>query len=298
MSLAELSTAIGSVAGADGVSPAPVPGVICLRRASTTPFESRRWRASLALVTDGVKDLVLGARTHALSAGRYTLTPLALPVVSRFAVASPARPFTGLLVEVDPVALSGLVAELAPVAAMSGEPVEGLFVGELDDAMLDAAIRIGRLFGDPEAAAVLGPGRVRELLFAALRGPSGEAIRRFVEADSATWRVARAVHHIGADLADDLDIPALAREAGMSRTVFFTQFKRVTAATPVQYQKRLRLLEAQRLMVEEAATAEAAALDVGYRSPSQFSREYRRMFGAPPSTHASRLRRAEVAAGA
>ena len=121
-----------------------------------------------------------------------------------------------------------------------------------------------------------------------------------MQADSAAYRVARAVYRIEASLADELNITALASEAGMSRTVFFEQFKRATALSPVQYQKRLRLIRAQRLMVDDGATAEGAAYEVGYRSASQFSREYARMFGEPPFANATRLRRDEAreAAGA
>lgn len=186
--------------------------------------------------------------------------------------------------------LSGIVAEMEPCPEEPEGPHRGLFVGKVDPPMLDAATRITELFSSREAGQVLGPGRIRELLYLVLRGPVGLGLRRFASIDSEAYRICRAVHRIETDLPGELDIVGLATEVGMSRTTFFEQFKRVTAQTPVQYKKRLRLLEAQRLMVEEAATAEGAAYRVGYRSPSQFSREYTRMFGEPPSTNAARLR--------
>jgi AraC-like DNA-binding protein len=292
MDFAELADAIACVARGDGLFSGPARGTFCLRRSSPTAFENRRWRASLAIVASGTKSLVLGGKTYELAPGHYTLTPLPLPLTSRFAKATPDEPFLALLATVDPVLLSGVVADMDARAAAPEGPLRGVFVGEVDEPMLDAAVRLGRLFASREAGAVLGPGCVRELLYYVLRGSNGPALRKFVQADSAAYRVSRAVYSIESDLACDLDIAALASEAGMSRTVFFEQFKRAVSATPVQYQKRLRLLEAQRLMVEENATAEGAAYQVGYRSPSQFSREYARMFGEPPSTNATRIREA------
>ncbi|MCA9657829.1 MAG: AraC family transcriptional regulator [Myxococcales bacterium] len=300
MDTAPLAAEIGVVAPRDGVFAGPLPGTLCLRRSAPSSLENRRWRASLALVASGVKELVLGGRTHALAPGDYTLTPVTLPLTSRFASATRDEPFLALLVEIDPVALSGVVAELDSAKGAPAGPLRSVFAGRLTAPMLDAAARLMRSFASPEAARVLGPGCVRELMYRVLCGPNGPAIRRFVQADSAAYRVARAVYRIEASLADELNITALASEAGMSRTVFFEQFKRATALSPVQYQKRLRLIRAQRLMVDDGATAEGAAYEVGYRSASQFSREYARMFGEPPFANATRLRRDEAreAAGA
>lgn len=159
--------------------------------------------------------------------------------------------------------------------------------------MRAAALRFVESLASPEAARVLGPGCVRELLFHVLKGPNGPAIRQFVQAGSDAQRIYRAVHQLEAELSNRLDVDTLAAEAGMSRTLFFEHFKRATSLSPVQFQKQMRLLEAQRLLVTEGVNAEDAAYRVGYQSASQFSREYTRMFGASPSKHARRLRLAE-----
>ena len=283
---AHLSAAIREVAIHDGVFEASVRGVACVRYSSPSTLQDRRWRASLAIVAQGTKDLLLGRTRYALSPGHYTLTPLPLPVTSRIADA----PFLCLLVSLDPSTLSRLVAEMDARDEAPEGLRQGFFMGTVCARMRDAAVRLTELFESREAGVVLGPGCVRELLFHALRGPNGPALRQFVHAGYEAHRIGRTVHRIETQLADHLDIEALAAEAGVSRTAFFEQFKRVTSLSPLQFQKRLRLLEAQRLMVEERTTAEDAAYRVGYQSPSQFSREYARMFGEPPLKNATRLR--------
>ncbi|HTV21349.1 MAG TPA: AraC family transcriptional regulator [Polyangiaceae bacterium] len=285
--LERFAAAVGAVAAGDGVFEAPVRGAVCVRHSSVSALQNRHWRASLAIVARGSKQLVVGRSSHRFDPWHYTLTPFPLPLTGRIVSA----PFLCLLIDFDALALTRLVAD------MDGrqEAPEGLrhafFVGEVSGRMRDAALRLAELFESREASHVLGPGCVRELLFHVLQGPNGPAIRQFMRAGSEAHRIYRAVHRIETELSDELDIALLAADAGMSRTVFFEQFKRVTALSPVQFQKRLRLLEAQRLLVEERASAEHAASRVGYRSPHQFSREYTRMFGEPPLRNATRLRR-------
>ncbi len=256
--------------------------------ASANTVENRRWRASLAIVAEGTKELVMGSTRYRLSPGHYTVTPVPLPLVSRVAHA----PFSCLLIGIDPVTLRAVAAEMDPRDEDAEALHPGIFVGEVCERMQDAAVRLSQQFESREAGAVVGPACIRELLFHVLRGPNGAAIRQFVRLGSEAHRIAAIVHQIETKLAARLNIDALAADAHVSRTVFFEQFRRVTSLSPVQYQKRLRLLEAQRLMVEESTTAEDSAYRVGYQSPSQFSREYARMFGEAPRTNASRLRSA------
>ncbi|MCA9661984.1 MAG: AraC family transcriptional regulator [Myxococcales bacterium] len=281
------AAAVEAVATEEGVHETSVPHTVCVRHGSVTRrFGSRLWRASLAIVARGNKKLALGRARYDLRPGHYTLTPLPLPVTSRIAEA----PFACILIGLDPTTLSRVVAEMderdeAPAAAS-----RGFFTGQLDGGMLEAAVRLSQHFAAEEAGKVLGPGCIRELLFHVLRGPNGPAIRQFIRSGSEAHRIGHAVHRIESDLTEDLDIEALAAAARLGRTAFFAQFKRVTSSSPLQYQKQLRLLEAQRLMLEERTTAEDAAFRVGYQSPSQFSREYAKMFGEPPLRNVTRLR--------
>src|SRR6266478_3721091 len=153
------------------------------------------------------------------------------------------------------------------------------------------ALRLGRLFQVPEDAAVLGSLVIKEILYHLLKGADGPAIRQFVRSGSNMHKISQAIYSLRSELDDDVDVAALAKAANMSRSAFFKHFKEVTAMSPIQYQKRLRLLEARRLMVDEDETAERSSFRVGYRSASQFSREYARMFGVSPRRDTSKIRR-------
>tara|TARA_B100001750_G_scaffold155851_1_gene125136 strand:- start:3368 stop:4258 length:891 start_codon:yes stop_codon:yes gene_type:complete len=281
-----LARVIRSVAGDQEVSPSAIPGVACVRRPTTGLMENRRWRACLAVVAEGTKELVLGSVTYRLSPGHWTLTPVPLPVTSRIAGA----PFGCVIVELTPSDLGRMVMAMDPRDAEPGGVAPGIFMGEVDPAMRDVIHRMSTLLGSCEAGRVLGTGCVSELLFHVLRGATGPAIRRYLRADGVAHRICEAALHIEAQLERPIDIEALCVAAHVSRTVFYEHFKHMTSLSPVQYQKRLRLLRAQHLMVHEHTTAEDAAFRVGYQSPSHFSRDYARLFGEPPHQNATRLR--------
>jgi transcriptional regulator GlxA family with amidase domain len=156
---------------------------------------------------------------------------------------------------------------------------------------LKAAIRLARLFQTPEDAPVLGPLLIKEIFYHLLKSENGPAIHQFVRSGSKMHRVSQAIHTLRSELERDVDVTALAKTANMSRSTFFKHFKEVTAASPIQYQKRLRLLEARRLMTDENETAEGSAFKVGYNSASQFSREYSRMFGTSPLRDANKSKK-------
>ncbi len=157
--------------------------------------------------------------------------------------------------------------------------------------MLEAALRLGRLFQVPEDAAVLGSLLIKEILYHLLKGADGPAIRQFVRSGTNMHKISQAIYSLRSELDDDVDVAALAKAANMSRSAFFKHFKQVTSMSPIQYQKRLRLLEARRLMIDEDETAEGSAFKVGYNSASQFSREYSRMFGSSPLRDAMKFKR-------
>lgn len=278
-----LAIAIRSLTPGEGYHPSPVSGVTCLKIYKSDSRTKRRWRACLAIVAQGEKEIVLGRGVYRIGAGDYSAAPVELPVVSRFAAASLEKPFLGLLVDLDPRILGEVAAALAK--DFLGRPVRrqrALFIGAAGERMLEAAVRLVELARTPEDAGILGPLAIRELIYHLLRGPNGPGVYQFVRSGSKTHRVHQAIYALRADFGGEVDVDALARGASMSRSAFFKHFKEVTAVSPMQYRKRLRLLEARRLMVDETETAEGAAFRVGYKSASQFSREYSRMFGNAP----------------
>jgi AraC-like DNA-binding protein len=169
-------------------------------------------------------------------------------------------------------------------------PLRAVFIGKASDRMLEAAVRLGKLFQVPEDALVLGLLVIKEIFYHLIKGPDGPAIRQFVRSGSKVHKISQAIYSLRSGLSEDVDVTSLARAANMSRSAFFKHFKEVTAMSPIQYQKRLRLLEARRLMTDDGETAEGSAFKVGYNSASQFSREYSRMFGNPPLRDAMKVK--------
>jgi len=295
--LQELAHLIHSCSPGDGFHKTPVPGVYCIKISSPARRTKDRWRASLSIVIQGAKEIVLGRKVFRLTEGQYVATPIQLPVISRVASAAPEAPFLCLLIDLDPLVISEVSVRLTSEPSEEGlNPVRAMFSGEATDRMLGAAVRLVQLFRTPEDVPVLGALVVKEMFYLLMKGPEGAAIRQFVHSGSKTHQISHAIHALKSELDKDVDVSALAKTANMSRSAFFKHFKEITAMSPIQYQKRLRLHEARRLMIEEEGTAESASFKVGYKSASQFSREYSRVFGTSPARDATKMKKSGQAA--
>jgi AraC-like DNA-binding protein len=277
----------------DGVHTSPIPGISCIKVSRAQTRAKRHWHAALCLVVQGVKEIALEGRRYRHRGAHYVASVVDLPVTSRVMAVSPERPFLCLKLAFDSDAVRDVSAQLdrARPDEVKGRPARAMFIGDASDRMIDAAVRLVELFATPDDAPVLGPLVMRELVFHLLKGPDGPAIRQIVRGGTRTHRITDAIFQLQASLDSTIDVAALAKTAGMSRAVFFRQFKEATAMSPLQYHKRLRLLEARRLMVEDGESAEVAARRVGYASASQFSRDYARMFGNAPLRDTRALRR-------
>ena len=287
----DLTDVITRFSPKDGFHDLPVPGTHCIKVSQPSRPAKQRWPASLSIVVQGSKEIHLGSEVYRYGEAHYVATPIDLPVTSQIVSAAPETPFLCLNVDLDPLTLSEVAAHLE-WPFKEREPVRAVFIGKASDSLLDAAVRLGKLCLTPEDAPALGPLVVKELLYHLLKGPDGPAIRQFVRAGNNTHKISQAIYSLRAELDQEIDVGALATAAAMSRSAFFKHFKEVTALSPIQYQKRLRLLEARRLMIETGETAEGAAFKVGYSSASQFSREYSRMFGNAPLRDAVEIRAA------
>jgi AraC-like DNA-binding protein len=269
----------------EGFNSTPVPGVFCIRHSETAKEKTKsHWRACLGILAQGHKEVVLEGISYQFPEGSFTATPVDLPISGRISKSTKEKPFLALLIDMNPLILSELAAQMeadseSDVRSVSVEPIYG---GEASEQMLEATLRLTGLFSRPKDAAILGPLIVREIFYHLLSGPQGAGIRQFVRAGSKLHKISQTIYQMKADLQEEIDSISLAKSVGMSRSSFFEYFKEVTSMSPIQYQKRLRLLEAKRLMVEEDGSAESSAFRVGYKSPSQFSREYSRMFGVSP----------------
>ncbi|UYL08852.1 AraC family transcriptional regulator [Bdellovibrio sp. SKB1291214] len=276
----------------EGTHPTPVTGVYCTKISQDRPKSKLRWRACLGIVVQGCKEIVLGRSVYRAELSHFTATPFELPVTSRVPVQSKDKPFLAILIEINPQLLTEVAAQMShDFLNEKDDTPRALFAGEADEQMLEAALRLTKLFIKPEDATVVGPLIVREILYYLLKTSQGSAIRQVVSSGSKMHQVSKALFQLKSDLHQPIDVNELAKVASMSRSAFFKHFKEVTAMSPIQYQKRLRLLEAKRLMMDENETAESSAFKVGYKSASQFSREYSRMFGKAPLKDVTALKK-------
>ena len=218
-----------------------------------------------------------------------------LPVNGRVIDASPENPFLAVKINIDPAEVAELVLQLGD-AAPPAEPIDcpysacGLCVAQVDLGILDAMTRLVRLIDSPADARVLAPLIQREIIYRALIGEMGSRMREFVSADSQSNRISKVIAVLKDRFAEPLRVRELAEDVNMSESTLYHSFKQVTRMSPVQFQKKLRLHEARRLMLSEGLEAATASYRVGYESPSHFSREYSRMFGAPPRADVIKLR--------
>ena len=266
-------------AGGENPFVTAIPGVTILRSEHPKPPMPRVHRASLCLVAQGAKRGVFGDTQLEYRAGQALIVGIETPTVGWVAQATPAEPFLGMIVEFDLVLMRDVLAEIG--AGVRAIDTGGVFVASIGEELDDCALRLVRLLGRPQAIPTIAPLIMRELSYWLLSAPYGNAIAAMIGGQGTTGIVA-AIDTLRTRFAETLRTQELARTAQMSESTFHRQFKIVTSMTPLQYQKQLRLLEARHLMIGNGANAETAAFSVGYESQSQFSREYARMFGAPP----------------
>jgi AraC-like DNA-binding protein len=254
-------------------------GLVLFRQASPTSFEASLYEPVLCLILRGRKQVSIGERTLAFGAGECLLVSHDLPVTSRITKA----PYLSLVLEIDIGTARELSGEVAS-SELDGSPARAAETRRADDGLLDALRRYLALAGEPAAdARVLVPLVSKEIHYRLLAAPFGGMLRSLLRPDSDASAIDRAIGHIRGDIRSPIVVPDLARRVGMSASSFHKHFKSITSTTPLQFQKELRLLEARRLLRAGGASVTAAAFDVGYESPSQFSREYARKFGVPPS---------------
>lgn len=274
-------------AGADGLAPTPIPGLMTVRALSPSPLMHDMQRPLLCLVQQGAKRVTFDTRAFVFAAGDSLLVTADVPTISQITRASAAAPYYALVVVLDPAVIADLLAQMSPPPSDdTPPPVRTL---STEPAVADAALRLLQLLDQPDARPVLQAQRIRELHYWLLAGRHGPAIRHLGWPDGHVQRIARAVHLLRRDFTRALPVDALAGAAGMSPSAFHRHFKAVTSLSPLQFQKHLRLIEARRLMQSQGMAASSAAYAVGYESPSQFTREYGRLFGRSPAADARAL---------
>ncbi|MBB2158398.1 AraC family transcriptional regulator [Gluconacetobacter diazotrophicus] len=287
--LTEIAAVIARHISKDGFHATPIERVTLVRSSTVTMPMPNVYRPQLCLVAQGRKEVTLGDHVFRYAPGRYGVVTHDLPATGLVVEATPDKPYLCLYLDFDPVMLGHLSLRVPPPPGAPSLP-KGKTVSEAGADLLDAALRLLRLLDDPTALPVLGPLAEQEILYRLLAGPDGARMRYITSGQGRVAQVGRAIAWIGQHFRERLSIERLAAEVGMSSSSLHEHFRAVTAMTPLQFQKQLRLQDARSLMLIEDIDITTAALRMGYESPSQFSREYRRHFGEPPARDIARLR--------
>ena len=270
-----------------GIVSSAIPGVVTSRMTGTGSPDESTTGTILAVVAQGTKRLSVGGTIHDYGPGQYLVASVDLPVSGQFTDATPELPALGFGLELRPEVVAELM--LSPAAAGFLRPARGeasppaIVVGHASSRLLDAVTRMLRLLDTPRDIPVLAPLIEREILWLVMSGEQGATVRQLGLADSSLSRVRHVVRWMRDNFAESLRVDDLAQRARMSPSAFHRAFHSVTAMSPIQYQKSIRLQEARLRLLARPGDVAATAYAVGYESPSQFSREYRREFGAPPS---------------
>jgi len=294
--LARLAGLVRAHAPYDGHFRLRLPGLEVIR--ASKPSQERLHgivRPALCVVAQGAKTVFLGEETLAYDASRMLVFSVDMPVSGQITQASPAEPFLGLKVELDPVRIADLVLKVYPNGLPQAQKNLAIFVAPSEPAIVQAAVRLVELMAQAEEAELIAPLVVDEILIRLLRSPIGARVAQIGREDSRLQRVAQAVSWVRANYDRPLDVERLAGMVHMSVSNFHQQFKAVTSMSPLQFQKVLRLHEARRLMLARMMDAGSACRQVGYLSASQFSREYGRFFGSAPMKDITRLRETGMA---
>ncbi|OEA17184.1 AraC family transcriptional regulator [Vibrio parahaemolyticus] len=268
----------------------PISGLRFSRWTTPTPPTSYTHNPSICLIAQGRKRVLLGEESFIYDANHFLISSVDLPIIANIIEASEEQPYLGLIVELDLTEISQLIIDSELAFTQSKEAQKGIAVGELSESLLGAFVRLAELLDEGQNIKILAPIIKREIFYRLLMSEQGTRLHQIVTAGSHSHQIAKAIDWLKNNFVKPLSVGDLASYTGMSKSSFYTHFRSMTSMTPLQFQKKLRLSEARRLMLTENLDAMAATFKVGYESPSQFSREYSRLFGAPPSKDIKSLR--------
>jgi len=284
----ELIERIGRTLSEDGAKEV-FPGFFLAR--SSKPSESLNtvYRPAFCLVAQGRKRALLGEEGFKYDPGHYLLFTVDLPLIFQIEKATPDEPYLGLRLDLDPSLVAAVMLE-ADIQFKKGDAsTKAMNVNAIDANLLDAVVRLARLTDEPGSSNILAPLIVKEIIYRLLAGGQGARLGHLIPLGD-TQRISRAIGHLREHFDEPLKIDDFARQLGMSVSGFHHHFKSVTAMSPLQFQKQIRLQEARRLMLGEDLDAASAGFRVGYEDPSYFSRDYKKLFGSPPQRDIVSLR--------
>lgn len=272
-----------------------VPGLSLFRRDEPTGPISGMYEPSICMAVQGAKRVILGDDTYVYDAHHYLITSVHLPTIVQIIEASPEKPYLGLRLKLDLREISQLMVDSNLPQPRPQQSSRGMATGEMTLSLISAFQRLIDLLAETQGIPILAPVIQREISYRLLVSDQGERLRQIASAGSQSQQIAKAIEWLKGNYTEQLSIDELAAQANMSNSTFHHHFRSMTALSPLQFQKQLRLQEARRLMLSERMDAANAAFQVGYESPSQFNREYNRQFGAPPLRDITKLRQMSAA---
>jgi AraC-like DNA-binding protein len=293
----ELARLIDRHATEDGVHQTQIPRLSLIRASHPTEPLHVLHEPALCIVAQGRKRVLLGDKVYLYGRDQYLVVSVDLAVSGQVVEAEPEKPYLCFRLDLDAAMLTELLTEAGLDAATGRHPGPGLTLGPATPELLGAAIRLLRLLATPGDIGVLAPLAEREILYRLLTGDRAHKLRQIALANGRLQQVNRAISWIKTHYREPFRVELVASEARMGSSALHHHFKAVTSMSPLQYQKRLRLQEARRLILGASLDAATAGFSVGYDSPSQFSREYSRLFGAPPLRDTERLKTAHLQRG-
>lgn len=272
------------------IRPSPIDGLVLVRREDPPAPDRCFERPLVSVIVQGSKRSLIGSQEFVFRRGQFLVSGIDMPSSSSFFDTAPGQPFLSLFFYLDRQILTDLMLRMRPAGKAPQEDGPGVAVADAEPEFLEAVLRLAELLDKPEQIAIRAPMIMQELHYLLLIGPLGHVLRSLYAQGSQNSQVLQAVSILRRDLGAPVRMESLARQVGMSLSTLHRHFKTVTGLSPLQYLKQLRLHEAQRLMLMEDMRAASAALSVGYESVTQFSREYKRMFGEPPHRDIQRKR--------
>jgi AraC-like DNA-binding protein len=266
------------------------PGLFLARSSQPTEMMHSVFKPAFCVIAQGSKQVLLGEEVFRYDPGHYLISTVDLPIVSQVVEAATEQPYLSFRLNLDASLVASVMMESGIELKKSDASVKAMDVSSIDANLLDAVVRLARLLDTPGEMQILAPLIIREIVYRLLRGEQGARLSHLLASGGDTRRISRAVEQLRENFDQPLKIETIARELGMSVSGFHHHFKSVTAMSPLQFQKQIRLQEARRLMLGEDLDAASAGFRVGYEDPSYFSRDYKKLFGSPPQRDIARLR--------
>ncbi len=286
----ELAKLLDSTVTIDGTHDTSIPGLRFVRASKVSEPVYSVYEPSLCIVAQGSKVVMLGKESYTYDSASYLTASVHLPIRGQVVSASPEEPYLCVNLQLDMNVIFEVIQSSNQVTP-DRSPSRGVVISRVDDSLLEAVLRLIRLLEAPKDIPVLASSFKREIVYRILQNDENDSMKHFALAGSQGQRIAKVIGMLNREFAQPLKVEEMAKEARMSASSFYHHFKEVTGMSPNQYQKQLRLQEARRLLLAENMEAAEAAFQVGYESPSHFSREYSRRFGLSPIKDIRRLRK-------